>query len=1045
MKMYIEKFFKAFLEKKLIYLLLAISLVSGCNSEGTFDTEDAYLIDLQIAPSSSINTGTSKITVPIGSSLEFSALGYFSDDSVRNVSNDVEFLSGNNTIVIGHVIKGLAVGDDVITANLSGVTSNSVPLTVTDAELEDIRLVAQPSTVPKGIPVTLKIEGYYSDGLVQELPSELVSWDSDIPLLNIDSSNKLDTSDLNPDTYFIRANVGTVRSNEINVSVTQSQLLSLTLSPESISAPAGFSTQLQLIGHYSDESEIDLTHLNVDWFASSSAITVDSSGLLKVNRQEDALISVSGAVDGVFSNEIYVEATDAKLTNIVIHSENGVFETTVGLPLKLLAMGHFSSGGESVDISQDVDWYSSDSDIGTVVDGLFQSSRSGTTNIHASVDGVTSEPVTITVEEASLTSIDVGPVFLNLPLGIDGKIEAVGNYSDGRQQDISSQVSWHARSQEHSDYFTYETIDGITSIQDTGKTISGLSVYAQFDGVESDGNIIVNFSEAEVESISMTTTRDNIPSGTSSTLIVTAHYSNGDEKDISANSDTNYSVSSANILMIEKVNGVAVARGLNVGHVDITASFGSKEATYSNFTVTDAELVKIEISTDSVEVPLGTQVNFSIDGYYTDDEATAVRLDPSDVIWSSSNENVFTLIEAAKYEANNIGNADISAETSGGLNSNVINIEAVGAILTNFVISLEEPSDIPLPKGLSTQVKLFGTYSNDPTPVDLTLSSDVTWQAVSDEVSINQQGVVTARGGNGSGDVTATLRVGDMTLVSEPFTISTAPAKLMSIYIVQEENKSDIVFYSVNPILEFVAMGVLSDSELLDLTDSVTWNSDDIGVASFNESSLLRANSLGRVNVSAMYDNGDEVLNSLEFNILISSGVCGHDFEQPLGIEAGGGVNDDDPNNAVGTCLKLATGDNQERWYTSSPSMAYANLLNVTTQSYATCFSLGFVNCEGDFFTFSYDEAENFCAALNSVNFAGYSSWSMPLQAVLEPDLLYGKVPVSMGTRFGWPTNTIYYYRDLWAGIGLNFTNAHFSTEVQDHHSHMVTCMVSVN
>ena len=92
-------------------------------------------------------------------------------------------------------------------------------------------------------------------------------------------------------------------------------------------------------------------------------------------------------------------------------------------------------------------WNSSDSAIASIsYSGLATAVTLGNTDITAATNGVISNVVVLAIDPvatATLTSIAVSrTVVANLPVGKTEQFEALGSYSDGTTQDITSQVNW---------------------------------------------------------------------------------------------------------------------------------------------------------------------------------------------------------------------------------------------------------------------------------------------------------------------------------------------------------------------------------------------------------------------------------------------------------------------------------------------------------------------------------------------------------------------------------------------------------------------------
>lgn len=113
----------------------------------------------------------------------------------------------------------------------------------------------------------------------------------------------------------------------------------------------------------------------------------------------------------------------------------------VGSTQQFTAMGTYSDGS-TADVSSQVTWVSATPATATINStGLATGVAVGTTNITATLDGVTSLNVALMV--ISLTSIAVTPnPSVNIAVGSSEQFMATGTYSDGSTADISSQVTW---------------------------------------------------------------------------------------------------------------------------------------------------------------------------------------------------------------------------------------------------------------------------------------------------------------------------------------------------------------------------------------------------------------------------------------------------------------------------------------------------------------------------------------------------------------------------------------------------------------------------
>lgn len=155
--------------------------------------------------------------------------------------------------------------------------------------------------------------------------------------------------------------------------------------------------------------------------------------------------------------------------------------------------------------------------------------------------------------------------------------------------------------------------------------------------------------------------------------------------------------------------------------------------------------------------------------------------------------------------------------------------------------------------------------------------------------------------------------------------------------------------------------------------------------------------------------------------------ITGPDFSTLSGAACGGQLNDTDPENAKGACLKIATND-AGQWFTSSPSLAMVQSLgyiqaagNVDTNGGRTYERVISENgttgpIEGHFAKFDQlaigsgdgvnGQFDRWCQDLSAMSFAGKANWRRPSKDELLS--LYNDNG-NMWSSFGWPSDSRYW------------------------------------
>jgi hypothetical protein len=121
--------------------------------------------------------------------------------------------------------------------------------------------------------------------------------------------------------------------------------------------------------------------------------------------------------------------------------------TAAGTTVQFSAEGTFSDGSTQ-DLTSTVTWAAT----GTAAtisntagsQGLATGVNPGTSDITARSGSITSPADTLTVTPAVLTSLNVTPANPTIPVGTTVQFSAVGTFSDGSTQDLTSTVTWAA-------------------------------------------------------------------------------------------------------------------------------------------------------------------------------------------------------------------------------------------------------------------------------------------------------------------------------------------------------------------------------------------------------------------------------------------------------------------------------------------------------------------------------------------------------------------------------------------------------------------------
>jgi hypothetical protein len=316
----------------------------------------------------------------------------------------------------------------------------------------------------------------------------------------------------------------------------------------------------------------------------------------------------------------------------------------------------------------------------------------------------------------------------------------------------------------------------------------------------------------------------SVPLGISQAFTATGVFSNGDSEDLAS------AVWTSSDPTTVAIDSSGSAQTLATGTVTISATYGSVTG-QTTFNVLQAALVSIALTPDSPSIALGTNVQLTAVGSFTDGSTQ----DLSSVLWNSDDPSVaFVSVNGTGLVSGNaVGSATISA-TSGSITGSTL-LTVTPAVVSSILVS---PATATIPAGTTQQFTATGTFTDSST-------QDVTDQAT----WISSAGSVATVSGSGLasavtvGATTITASIGS---VSGNGTLNVGPAVLQTITITPQD-----ATMGKDTTLQFTATGNYSDSTTQDLTALVTWTSSDSQTVSISSSGLATGRQFGSVTITA--------------------------------------------------------------------------------------------------------------------------------------------------------------------------------------------------
>jgi uncharacterized protein YjdB len=424
-------------------LCVALSACGGGGGGGG-TTPDTPVTLEKIVVSSSFHS------LPKGLTKELTAIGLYSDGTSEDITKTVTWSTSNSAVATcqsgdsGGQLTAVEVGTVTVTA-VSGNTSDSMDIVISNAVLSTIEITPNLENIPRGYTVPFIATGIYSDSTTNDLTADVTWQSSNTSVATVSNSTgttgQVTTLTAGPVT--LTATLDGIHG-DLPLTVVAVTLSGISVTPENLTLDKGLTRQYKATGVFSDSTMIDLT-ASVTWSSGNTAVaSVVNSGITKgaVTAVSAGTTAIAAAINSV-TGSASVTVADSQLNSIDITVSSSSLAS--GTTLQLTAVGSYQDG-TTRDITASVVWASSDNAIATVGsvapdNGLLTAIAEGQVTISAYLNGVVGDE-SITVTAATLTSLTVTPGNSTMPTGITESYKAVGHFSNGTDQDLTSTVTW---------------------------------------------------------------------------------------------------------------------------------------------------------------------------------------------------------------------------------------------------------------------------------------------------------------------------------------------------------------------------------------------------------------------------------------------------------------------------------------------------------------------------------------------------------------------------------------------------------------------------
>ena len=454
----------------------------------------------------------------------------------------------------------------------------------------------------------------------------------------------------------------------------------------------------------------------------------NSTGLINWRPGEDQIgkftVEEKVSNENSFNVEIFeMTVEDISLTSIGVSPTD--MNVYVGNSKTITSITAYYDNGGSIDLSlTDCNYDSDNPNIATVNNGVITGISAGNTTITVSYTegGITkTDTVGVTVEDISLTSIEVSPASINIYVGNSSTINSItAFYSDGSSLSIGLGSA------------TYSSNNpGVASVNTTGR-VTGVSAGAAIitviyteGGITKADMIGVTVSEAPKILTSITvlpSTMSIIVGNYKDINSITAHYDDESSASIGLGSASYNS----NNPGIASVNTTGRVTGVSTGTATIIVSYTEGGITKSdtvNVTVSEAPkiLTSITVLPSTMSMYVGDSENInSVTAHYNDGSSTSIGL--GSAIYSSNNPGIASVNTTGRVTGVSVGSTTITISyTEGGVTKNdTVNVIVDEAKLTSIVVL---PTSMEIEAGNSDTITSVTAHYDNGTSAGIALST----------------------------------------------------------------------------------------------------------------------------------------------------------------------------------------------------------------------------------------------------------------------------------------------------------------------------------
>ena len=836
-----------------------------------------------------------------GTHLQAQAIRISDDGAQEDVSHQVTWSSSDPEIAAvdaNGLVTAKTLGQASIVARLGGL-SNTLPLLVTAPTITSIIVTPPASALPAGENQQTSAIATYTDGSTADV-SATAGW-SILPanVAAISAGGVL--TGVSSGTFSVTATLGQLSASATGA-VSGAVPLTLDVQPSALSLGAHTSCALHLSALFSDGTRHDVTAAAA-WQSSNPAVTGFSGvGIVDATAPGTATVTAS-LPSGALMAQASVRVREAGIASLALTPNSNRLAVATALPIHAIAI--FSDGAMQ-DVTGDVDFVSSNPAVVSLgAGGLAQAVAPGQTQITANFNGQQAT-TRLEVTNATLSSIAVDARAALLPPGSTMQVRALGAFSDGSTQDVTSSVAWSSSNTQVLEVSGPGTVTGIAGGQaQIQASLLGQQAFA-----------MVGVTDAALVGLEIDPGSFHLAPELRESVVARAVLMNGASLDVSGL--VSWSSDNGDVVTVgDDQQGRMSARG--AGSATLTASLSQLSPTGSpgppavRILHAAAAVVVDPVSLKNIVINPGSSVsavNMLLQAKALGNYSDGSQRDITDsVVWTSLSAPLLGVYANGSIMALGAGAAQLSA-TIAGVSSASASVRVTPATFEHLTLSSSQST---VPVATSTTLTATGSFS-DGTTQDL--SRSVAWSASNPAIAFIKSGGLAQGASAGTSQVYASfagltantpLSVTNTQPVS--LAITAAPLSLPS-----------------NATSTIAASAIFADGTTRDVSTSAIWTASNASITITGAGAMLTTYTPGQAQVSASFA-GQNAISTIEVQTTSLESLS---ISAPASSIAAG---DTQIYSAIGTYSDGTTRDETANvsWLSSNPAVAIVDLHAVAT------------------------------------------------------------------------------------------------------------------